>query len=186
MKQLFMNTDYWNQYKHYFVRKMDAISYMALNQLYEYVSEVQEQQLLMKGLQKNSFYITQNVLANIESQFIIADLNNACTGATTPDIVSAMRNMIPQNVSKKDRKTLNMMVQQVMAQNPNFDSNQFWGLYQQQKGRLESVINQKALTTYIPVQIRISLEKMQRKCSMLEVTGTDGYQMLKKISKRKF
>lgn len=181
-----MDTDYWNQYKHYFVRKMDATSYMALNQLYEYVSEVQEQQLLMKGLQKNFFYITQNVLANIESQFIIADFNNACTGVTTPDIVSAMENMIPQNISKKDRKTLNAMVQQVAAQNPNFDNNHFWGVYQQQKGRLESVISQKALTTYIPAQIRISLEKMQKKCSMLGVTGTDGYQMLKKISKRKF
>ncbi len=134
MKQLFMNTDYWNQYKHYFVRKMDAISYMALNQLYEYVSEVQEQQLLMKGLQKNSFYITQNVLANIESQFIIADLNNACTGATTPDIVSAMRNMIPQNVSKKDRKTLNMMVQQVMAQILILTVTNFGGYTNNRKG----------------------------------------------------
>ena len=52
--------------KHYFVRKMDATSYTALNQLYEYVSEIQEQQMLMKAFQKNSFQITQNVLANIE------------------------------------------------------------------------------------------------------------------------
>lgn len=72
-----MDTDYWNKYKHYFVRKMDATSYTALNQLYEYVSEIQEQQMLMKAFQKNSFQITQNVLANIESQFIVADLNNA-------------------------------------------------------------------------------------------------------------
>lgn len=49
-----MDTDYWNKYKHYFVRKMDATSYTALNQLYEYVSEIQEQQMLMKAFQKNS------------------------------------------------------------------------------------------------------------------------------------
>ena len=54
-----MDTDYWNKYKHYFVRKMDATSYTALNQLYEYVSEIQEQQMLMKAFQKNSFQITQ-------------------------------------------------------------------------------------------------------------------------------
>ena len=46
---------------------MDATSYTALNQLYEYVSEIQEQQMLMKAFQKNSFQITQNVLANILS-----------------------------------------------------------------------------------------------------------------------
>lgn len=48
-----MDTDYWNKYKHYFVRKMDATSYTALNQLYEYVSEIQEQQTLMKQINKD-------------------------------------------------------------------------------------------------------------------------------------
>lgn len=47
-------------------------------------------------------------------------------------------------------------------------------------------LNQNALTPYTPVQIRISLEKMLKKHSMLEISGTDGYQMLKKTSKRKF
>ena len=121
-----MDTDYWNKYKHYFVRKMDATSYTALNQLYEYVSEIQEQQMLMKAFQKNSFQITQNVLANIESQFIVADLNNACTGVTAQNITSAMGNMIPQGVSEADRNTLNAMVQQIAAQNPNFDMNELY------------------------------------------------------------
>lgn len=181
-----MDTDYWNKYKHYFVRKMDATSYTALNQLYEYVSEIQEQQMLMKAFQKNSFQITQNVLANIESQFIVADLNNACTGVTAQNITSAMGNMIPQGVSEADRNTLNAMVQQIAAQNPNFDMNRFWSLYNQQRIWTKSIINQGALTSYIPVQIRISLEKMLKKYSMLEISGTEGYQMLKKTSKQKF
>lgn len=155
-----MDTDYWNKYKHYFVRKMDATSYTALNQLYEYVSEIQEQQMLMKSFQKNSFHITQNVLANIESQFIVSDLNNACTGVTAQNITSAMGNMIPQGVSEADRNTLNAMVQQIAAQNPNFDMNRFWSLYNQQRNWTKSIINQGALTSYTPVQIRISLEKM--------------------------
>lgn len=159
-----MDTDYWNKYKHYFVRKMDATSYTALNQLYEYVSEIQEQQMLMKAFQKNSFQITQNVLANIESQFIVADLNNACTGVTAQNITSAMGNMIPQGVSEADRNTLNAMVQQIAAQNPNFDMNRFWSLYNQQRIWTKSIINQGALTSYTPVQIRISLEKMLKKC----------------------
>ena len=166
-----MDTDYWNKYKHYFVRKMDATSYTALNQLYEYVSEIQEQQMLMKAFQKNSFQITQN---------------NACTGVTAQNITSAMGNMIPQGVSEADRNTLNAMVQQIAAQNPNFDMNRFWSLYNQQRNWTKSIINQGALTSYTPVQIRISLEKMLKKYSMLEISGTEGYQMLKKTSKQKF
>ncbi len=181
-----MDTDYWSKYKHYFVGKMDATSYTALNQLYEYVSEIQEQQMLMKSFQKNSFQITQNVLANIESQFIMSDFNNAFTGVTAQNITSAMENMIPQSISEKDRNTLNAMVQQVAAQNPNFDTNRFWGLYNQHRDWIKAIINQDALTPYAPVQIRISLEKMLKKCSMLEIIGTDGYRMLKKTSKKKF
>ena len=159
-----MDTDYWNKYKHYFVRKMDATSYTALNQLYEYVSEIQEQQMLMKGFQKNFFQITQNVLANIESQFIVTDINNVCTEVTAQNITSAIENI----------------------QNLNFNMNRFWSLYNQQRNWIRAIINQGALTSYVPVQIRISLEKMLKKYSMLEIIGTDGYQMLKKTSKQKF
>ena len=159
-----MDTDYWNKYKHYFVRKMDATSYTALNQLYEYVSEIQEQQMLMKGFQKNFFQITQNVLVNIESQFIVTDINNVCTEVTAQNITSAIENI----------------------QNLNFDMNRFWSLYNQQRNWIRAIINQGALTSYVPVQIRISLEKMLKKYSMLEIIGTDGYQMLKKTSKQKF
>lgn len=181
-----MDTDYWNKYKHYFVRKMDVTSYITLNQLYEYVSEIQEQQMLMKAFQKNSFQITQNVLANIEAQFIVTDINNVCNEVTAQNITSAIGNVIPQGISEVDRNTLNAMVQQIVVQNSNFDMNRFWNLYNQQKNWTESIINQRALTSYTPVQIRISLEKMLKKYSMLEINGTEGYQMLKKTSKRKF
>jgi len=78
------------------------------------------------------------------------------------------------------------MVQQIAAQNPDFDMNRFWSLYNQQRNWTKSIINQGALTSYTPVQIRISLEKMLKKYSMLEISGTEGYQMLKKTSKQKF
>ena len=80
-------------------------------------------------------------MANIESQFIVADLNNACTGVTAQNITSAMGNMIPQGVSEADRNTLNAMVQQIAAQNPNFDMNRFWNLYNQQRNWTKSIIN---------------------------------------------
>lgn len=181
-----MDTDYWNKYKHYFVRKMDATSYTALNRLYEYVSEIQEQQMLMKSFQKNSFQITQNVLANIESGFIVRDFDSVCAEIMAQNIISDTEKMSSQGNSEEDQKAVNEKTQQIANNNPNFDMNRFWSLYNQHKNWTEYFINQDALTPYTPVQIRISLEKMLKKYSMLEISGTDGYQMLKKMSKRKF
>ena len=50
---ILMEQNYWNEYKHLFVRKMDKESYNAINKFYDYVSEIQEQQELVKQMQKN-------------------------------------------------------------------------------------------------------------------------------------
>lgn len=65
-----MEINYWNQFKHYFVRKMDQKSFSTLNLFYDYVCEIQEKQLLLKNLQKNSFFQIQNILSGAESQLI--------------------------------------------------------------------------------------------------------------------
>ncbi len=150
--------NYWSKYKHYFVKKMDAMSYGSMNQLYDYVLGIQEQQQLMKILQKNAFVLVQSILANLEAQLINFGLNN-------------LYGSIP-------------MAQ--IWQNPSFDLNQFLNMYWQQDEKIKAIINKGVLTPYIPVQIKISLEKILKEYSMLEIVGTEGYQMLKKFSKKKF
>lgn len=154
-----MEENYWGKYKHYFVSKMDATSYGSFNKLYNYVAGIQEQQLLLKNLQKNDFYLTQSILKYMEVQFINNALNNQIVGNTSP-------------------------FQQSIYQ--NFDYNQFLNNYRQQDELFKNIINNNAFTLYFPVQIKISLDKILKECSILEITGTEGYQMLKKISKKKF
>lgn len=144
--------NYWSKYKHYFVRDMDATSCASLNQLYNYISGVQEQQMLMKNLQKNNFNMTQTLIANIETQLI----------------------------------SYNMTAQQVVGQNWNFDMIPILNIFRQQKEQLKTIITQDSFIQYIPIQIRISLDKILKEYSMLEIVGTDGYQLLKKMSKKKF
>ena len=181
-----MGENYWNKYKHYFVRDMDAMSYSALNQLYNYVSEVQEQQLLMQSLQKNGFYLTQSILANMEAQLINNGLNNSYGNITPSQIITTIENMFPPNMVEEDKNNLHNILKRMIEQNPNMDSNQFWSMYWQQDGRIKEIINKGALTLYTPIQIQISLEKILKEYSMLEIVGTEGYQMLKKFSKKKF
>lgn len=65
--QPLFKTDYWDKYKHYFVKKMDAYSFNLFEQFYNCASEILEQQQLMKNLQKNSFFLIQQTLMNMES-----------------------------------------------------------------------------------------------------------------------
>ncbi len=149
---LLMKENYWDKYKHYFVPNMDSVSYNSLNELYTYVSVVQEQLSLMKDLQKNSFHLIQTLLMSTEMQFINNYFNN--------------------------------LFQQGITQNLNFYD--FINIYKQQTEQLKYMINNQALTPYNPIQIATILEKVLKEYSMLEITGTEGFQMLKKISKKKF
>lgn len=105
---------------------------------------------------------------------------------SNPNFANAMNSIIPDNVTPENRQMLNSVIQQILAQNVPTDLEQFWNVYRQQQGKLNSVLNQNALTKYMPEQIRISLEKAIKETSMLGIVGSEGYQVLKKISRKKF
>lgn len=106
--------------------------------------------------------------------------------ANTKEMVSnAMNDVIPEGISEKSRQTLNSIVQQVLATNPQLDMNQFWSMFNQQQERMKGIINQGVLTTYIPRQIGLSLEKAIQETSMLGIAGGEAYHVLKKFAKRK-
>lgn len=60
-----IDINYWSQYKHYFVRKMDYTSFSRINKFYQYVECIQKQQNLIQELQKNEFLQKAN---NSESE----------------------------------------------------------------------------------------------------------------------
>ena len=135
----------WEKYKHYFVKKMDARSYSTINEFYNYAQEMQEQQSLMKNMQKNFFILTQNIVANAESQYINANLMQ-----------------------------------------PAYDLKDFLPLLKKYNSDLLNILNCNTLICYTPLQIRLSLEKILSKYSLLEVIGSNGYKMLQKTANRKF
>lgn len=140
-----INDNLWEKYKHYFVKKMDARSYSSINEFYKYAQEMQEQQSLMKNMQKNFFMLTQNIVANVQSQSISSNL-----------------------------------LQQ------SYNESVFLTTLLKQKNDLTSIFNNNILLCYTPAQIRLSLEKILSKYSLLEVTGSNGYKMLYKIANKKF
>ena len=75
--QILFKTDYWNQYKHYFIRKLDSFSFNTFDEFYNCATEIFEQQELMKNLQKNFFFYTQQTLMQMEGNAILHALNSS-------------------------------------------------------------------------------------------------------------
>jgi hypothetical protein len=78
------------------------------------------------------------------------------------------------------------LLHHMTSSNVNPDFSTFWNNYNQNRSNIRTVIDQKGLTAYTPLQIRLSLEKALNQYTFLEVHSCDGYKMLKKLSKRIF
>lgn len=169
-QQLF-SEDYWSKYKHYFVKRIDPKDFGTISKLYEYASEIQEQQILMKNLQKNFFFVSQQVISNLETTCFLNNINIQ----NNHGLINELRLKISEKISDMIGKAANDSFSNSNQNNPINNRQQIIGY-----------INQQYFTSYYPEQIRISLEKYIKKYSLLEIDGTDGYKTIKRISERKF
>ena len=176
-----VSENYWSKHKHLFVRDMDAQSISLFDKLYKYVGVLQEQYNLIHNLQRNFFFVNQQIIANLEGNFI-------ASGISTMDQSTVLIREIAAKLEADDNQDKDMLLklmQQIMLNNPNMDLGMFWNYYNANRSKLIGIINQNALTEYIPAQIRISIENTISQYALLNITGCEGYKKLLKISKRK-
>lgn len=182
--QMLFKTDYWDMYKHNFVRRMDSFSFKMFDDFYNCASEIFEQQQFMKNLQKNSLFLTQQMLMQSETNYILQILEMCAQNPV--DVPSLLNTIIPADASDEQKHNFENLIRRITSSNRNIDPNIFWNVYKQSQANLHSVINQNALTHYIPTQIRITLENALKKYNALQVIGCEGYRKLKRIANRKF
>ena len=179
--------NYWNEYKHYFVRKIDSGSFGIFDEFYNCASEILEQQQFMKTLQKNFFFLTQQTLVQMESYFFQQAMSSSCqTPFDINQFVQAMGKMLPQSISSEQQTLLENMVKDIATSNPNFDSDIILRNFEKNRSKFHEFINSNALTSYIPGQIRISLENALKREASIEIIGCEGYRKMKKIASRMF
>ena len=174
-------------YKHYFVRKMDSYSFSLFDDFYNCTSEILEQQQLMKNLKKNSFFLNQQCLMNIEAgalqqQLSICEQNFV----DVSQLIKAMESAFPADMDANQKIALESVIRQVCTSNSDVNFELFWKQYNKFKNNIHTIINQNALTSYIPVQIRITLKNALKKNSSIHIIGCEGYIKIKKFAKRKF
>lgn len=180
--QLF-NEDYWSKYKHYFVKRLDAKDFGTISKLYEYASEIQEQQVLMKTLQKNFFFVCQQNISNLETTEVLKTINIQNNVQLVTDYQAKLKEAVTSELDEETAQAVSEIIKKATAEyvfpsNPNSLTDN--------RQQILNLVNQQYFTTYSPLQIKLSLEKYIKKYSLLEIDGTDGYNTIKKISERRF
>lgn len=184
--QILLKTDYWNQYKHYFIRKLDSFSFSTFDEFYNCATEILEQQELMKNLQKNFFFYTQQTLMQMEGNVVLQALNSCSQNpADVNEAVKGLVATIPEGMNDEQKQAVENMLKQFNAANQNRNYDQFWNLYNKERQDVIMAINRGALDRYTPMQIRISIEKALKKLNTIPVIGCEGYIKMKKIAGRK-
>lgn len=184
--QILFKTDYWNQYKHYFIRKLDSFSFNTIDEFYNCATEILEQQELMKNLQKNFFFYTQQTIMQMEATAIIQTLNLCSQNPLNiNEAVNGLIATIPDGMNGEQRQAVENMLRQINMANQNRDYDQFFSIYSKEKQDIVTAVNRGALDRYTPVQIRISIENALKKLNSISVIGCEGYTKMKKIAGRK-
>lgn len=185
--QILYQTDYWDQYRHYLIRRLDATSLGTIDDFFRCAAEVREQQELMKNLQKNFFFQKQQMILQLEYNYILQDLqiSNQTTvnkGALTEGLMET----VPSNMKDEQKQAMKNMLQQLADFGTTTDLNTFWNLYRKDQADILTITDQNAFTRFNPGQITISLEKALKQYASIPVIGCPGYNKLKKLAERKF
>ncbi len=185
--QLLFKTDYWDKYKHYFIRKLDSFSFGTFDEFYNCACDVLAQQELMKNLQRNDFYLDQQTLMNMEANLLLQTVNYISHNPVDNDkVVDGIMSACPVEMKPEQKNAIiNFLKQSVNANRVN-DMNAFWSIYNRDRKIVIDAFNQKAFTSYTPIQIKSSLEKALNQFDSIPIIGCDGYKKLKKVANRRF
>lgn len=178
-----IDVNYWNNYKHLFVRKIDNKSYDSINKFYQYVTSMQEQQELLRNLQRNYFYVKQNAICNVEISFIIETLKEVDCSSVSSNQLQSFFQEVSTASAEKQSEILTNLVKQIEQNNPDIDMSRFWSIYQSKRKRFISITNGDSLTPYTPEQISSTLQSLLKQYVLLEIAGIEGYRTLCKIAK---
>ncbi len=91
---------------------------------------MQEQQELLRNLQRNYFYVKQNAICNVEISFIIETLKEVdCSSISSNQLQSFFQEVSTASAEKQSEIFTNL-VKQIEQNNPDIDMGRFWSIYQ--------------------------------------------------------
>lgn len=178
-----MAENYWEKYKHRFVREIDADSFAAIDLLFQYASEIQEQQIYLKSVLHEGLSTRRSALEHLEVEAIKESMREASAMRSSEQFIDELE-AAGFKVSGASRSQLEHALDKVIPSMPTIDENAFWMSYGVRRNCISTIIDKDAVSMYTPSQIMSTLQKVLAKCALLEVKGTEGYKKLERIASR--
>ena len=174
----------WDKYKHLFVGKIDLNSLRIIDNFYSGVSLIREQLILSKKLQQQSFFNNQQFLGQDSNMYLIQSLDNKYSFNITN--IKDVLKKIPED-NEEIKNTKEYLIKNAENLFPaNIDPTQFMNAYMYKTNELKETFGrQGGFISYLPEQIRVTIDKELSKLSHIEIMGCKGYKELKKIAKIK-
>lgn len=174
----------WNKYKHLFVGKIDLNSLRIIDNFYSGVSLIREQLVLSKKLQQQSFFNNQQLLEQDNNMYLIQAIDNKYP-MNIVSIKDALKK-VPEECEETKTTKESLIKKEENIFPANADQTQFMNAYIYKTNELkETFSKQGGFISYLPEQIRVTIDKELSKLSHIEIIGCSGYKKLKKIAKIK-
>lgn len=171
--------NHWGKYKHLFVGTIATVDYQKISEFYKIVEGINEEQSLIKQLQKNNSFICQQSLAQCETSMILECLNSAYINSS--NIGELLDKTKESGIPQEEQNILKGLASAVLPQNMSDDL--FWKLYKPRQQNYINVFNRKAYTSYIPVQPKDTLKKHFIDYHHINIDANSGVKKIRKISK---
>lgn len=155
---LLINANYWDLYKHMFIRKISNEDFKALDRFYRYVNEVQEQQVQIKRLQKDMFWEKQKIMSETENELIkktLSDINSYCQ-------INDVNQELNFHISDE------------------FYFDCFKNLYSLRHDKYSKIINGNSLTQYSPMEFQNTLNIIFSQYELTDISNSNGYHFLRR------
>lgn len=179
-----MEENYWEKYKHIFVKNMTAQSINEMDEFFQYARVIQDQQQVIVNLEKNHFFVVQQSLCSLESQILLASLTNPQAPEKVDLVFDLLKSMgMPDCDPTRESEMKESLTTLLKGGDQTNDLHEIEGNFAAQKSLIEKAYNDVCFTDYIPVQTRISLEKTIRQCSLIEVKASAAFRKLSAIAK---
>lgn len=174
----------WDKYKHLFVGKIDLNSLRIIDNFYSGVSLIREQLILSKKLQQQSFFNNQQFLGQDSNMYLIQSLDNKYSFNITN--IKDVLKKIPED-NEEIKNTKEYLIKNAENLFPvNANPTQFMNVYMYKINELKETFGrQGGFISYLPEQIRVTIDKELSKLSHIEIIGCTGYKKLRKIAKIK-
>ena len=174
----------WNKYKHFFVSDIDLNSLRIIDNFYAGVSLIRKQLVLSKKMQQQSFFNNQQFLGQDCNMYLIQALDNINMGSIA-NIKEALKNIPEENETSKIMKETAIKIAEYQFSD-NADQTQVMNTYINKTNKLKEQFGKQGIfVSYLPEQVRMTIEKELNKLSHIEIIGCMGYKKLKKIAKIK-